>query len=1023
MKKSNIATLSQKSFYFLNKSDPESSSYNIGKVYELNKKINYDKLSLAIEQISMKYSILRTSFIEKEGEIYQLISDYSSTVELLTDIVDSEIEKVIQSIYESPFKNLSVPPIRFINLVGESRSFLIILAHHILLDGWSLNLLLKEIENYIVNEKIENLSAIDSEYYQFSDYVLEEKKYLCSEEYREDRRYWNRKLQPIELTNPMFNSISREKLDSYSQRLEFKLNFERHSLIKSFCEKHKVSIGQFLYSIFTITVTQYNNNILPIMILPVHNRQKIEHFEALGLFMNTIPLYSHFSIDDTFIDILLKCKETWNNGLIHQSFPFSEIKSLESLKGKNLSQLGRIIFSVENIGKNGNTDAFKDYWNLKIAPKADLVINSIIKEKNIEVNIEFDPNILLVFQVESMFKQFENNVNTMLENKTCKYIDSVIYSSEQNYKEQTHCNEEELSKLVDKKINQNSSNFLLSDFENSKNSEDLKNSLRKIQSIFKLNNINSESTVGISIEKTFLLYVIVIACIKNKIPFVIIDKKTPKILKLELLNDNEINFFISEDILELCEVINIKNDVKLYSLPNKRSYPDFCYGIFTSGTTGNPKLVRISRNSFLSFMHKIKERYELTDREVIYSISNVAFDIFIEELAIWLSIIDSILYISKEKDIHNPMNLITKTEAIGASIVSLPTSYWHTLVDNTPSSVLSSWSIPKKVIIGGEDYNVKSLIKWQTSIGSRGQLINTYGPTENSPVSSLMILDNIKVGSIIGKIFDNVKWKILQHNRSVPRGAIGELYLSGTQLFDGYNTEVSKSKYYATGDLVQEVDDNILAFKGRVDKQIKINGIRVSPEIYNSILETPSLRKLLSNYSIATSKLNLDYNEIIIYVKLQSQNNEYNFKKEFYKLCRSKLPEYLGFVKLKFVSNIPLTRNGKVDIKKLKNYVIESEKVQITNNSSLEEKLQVVWRDILGIQEINPEENFFDIGGSSLKIFKLIETINTKFNLNLTITDIFEFPSIKLMAEFIDDKKIDKINITQKKFRSVRRRN
>ncbi|WP_207185748.1 phosphopantetheine-binding protein, partial [Streptococcus sp. 22.1] len=142
-----------------------------------------------------------------------------------------------------------------------------------------------------------------------------------------------------------------------------------------------------------------------------------------------------------------------------------------------------------------------------------------------------------------------------------------------------------------------------------------------------------------------------------------------------------------------------------------------------------------------------------------------------------------------------------------------------------------------------------------------------------------------------------------------------------------------------------------------------------------------------------------------------------------YKLCRSKLPEYLGFVKLKFVSNIPLTRNGKVDIKKLKNFVIESEKVQITNNSSLEEKLQVVWRDILGIQEINPEENFFDIGGSSLKIFKLIETINIKFNLNLTITDIFEFPSIKLMAEFIDDKKIDKINVTQKKFRSVRRRN
>lgn len=89
----------------------------------------------------------------------------------------------------------------------------------------------------------------------------------------------------------------------------------------------------------------------------------------------------------------------------------------------------------------------------------------------------------------------------------------------------------------------------------------------------------------------------------------------------------------------------------------------------------------------------------------------------------------------------------------------------------------------------------------------------------------------------------------------------------------------------------------------------------------------------------------------------------------------------------------------------------------------MEEKLQVVWRDILGIQEINPEENFFDIGGSSLKIFKLIETINIKFNLNLTITDIFEFPSIKLMAEFIDDKKIDKINVTQKKFRSVRRRN
>jgi|AntRauTorcE11897_2_1112592.scaffolds.fasta_scaffold00406_3 aspartate racemase len=535
--------------------------------------------------------------------------------------------------------------------------------------------------------------------------------------------------------------------------------------------------------------------------------------------------------------------------------------------------------------------------------------------------------------------------------------------------------------------------------------------------------------IGVYTDRNPEMIIGVLAILKAGATFLPLDPKYPEERIRFMVGDTETKLILSQEKFQetvkafdtdiFCidsEWDNIETTEDDYQLPEIGT-DDLAYIIYTSGSTGTPKGVMITFGNLLSYTLMAVDEYELTAADTTLQFGTMNFDVFIEEV-FPTYLVGGTLILRDEDSALGGDSFWSFIKRRQISFITLPTAFWHTLCTQLEDRHVEMASSLRLLVFGGESMSEHMLEIWQKYFGTQVRLINSYGPSETTVGVTGMDIQNLdpKKGKIpIGKPFKNVECYILDEKlKPCEPGIKGELYIAGPQVGKGYlnRPELTSERFiknpfsaghfstlYKTGDLCTYLSDGNIAFEGRNDFQVKISGRRIElGEIETAINRLESVKEAV----VTVRQDELVDKKIVAYFVPSGVDYE---PKSLREQLKNVLPEFMipkAFVSL---DKIPLTANGKKDKRSLpaperKHFAGEVD-IKLPQ-SDMESQLLQIWEKVLKISPISVEDNFFDIGGHSLIAVILFDEIRDEIGADLPIAALFEAPSIREMASYID---------------------
>jgi amino acid adenylation domain-containing protein len=1022
-------TSAQKRMCLLDSFSHNQNQYNLGSIYKLHGEIEIDVLKQAFELLIERHEALRTSFVKQDDQFYQRIND---TINLNFEYVykDSmqEVDQYLLESYKAEF-DISHDSLLRVRLVKHTStaSFLLISLHHIVFDGWSENVLMKElIEAYNGLKKNQEFTFSRSAPH-YSKYSKLECTSIQSGAFEEHKDYWLNQLQGIPFYHNLPEDYSRKPIPTYKGGV-IESAIESHLLneLEAFCRSRGATLFQGVYAVFSALLMRFSDEDDVVIGVPSMNRENADFLDCIGLFVNTLVLRAKVDEKTTFEDLFVQCRQNFMEAIEHQIYPFEMlVEALNPPRDLSRNPIFQVMLSVQNetdfkYGFDGVT--FERYSLEHNTSKFDLTLNCYISKSGMKLFWEYSEDIFSRDFIEQFAKTFQIILRTLIKlpetnvlefsfpNQVTKSITEQILPIDflNEFRKSVHMHPEKSALEMD--------GLKISYAELDTKSEELAVALKE-------KGVVEGSVVALLLDKGQNLFTLLLALLKLKSCFVTLDPSYPKNRLNHMIEDSCASFLIMDSDGTLLEKSQGLTQLKILqngklSCRNKGSrlgekLEGVSYIMYTSGSTGNPKGVKITREALSFYAGEIAAAYKLDRPTSILSFSNISFDIFIEEMISWL-ISGSTMVILPEHLKSEPELVVNFLNKQKVGFVTLPTTYWHFIVTEIPKELLRTLTSLETVVIGGEDYRLDILRKWQLNTPKGIRLLNTYGPTENCPVSTYKDISNLEVQSNIGKPFVNIDIEIVnKYGGQVPSGAVGELVLNGPQLFSGYQGSKLKSHKYLTGDLVRQTADGDLQFIGRKDSQVKISGFRVEPKEYENVLREISGVEnycLLSKKDFGNSMQEIHHSIYDFFIFIVPGNVEEIdlINDEIKRLFLLELPPFMRRVSVKFIHKIPLNNNGKIDKYNLLNCeIFRNKNEKILKNDSVTNAVYEAWKETLGHESFDKDTNFFDAGGSSLAVLNLSKNLEMKVGRKLTVIDLYRFTTVNEIVSFVKNDTAD----------------
>ncbi|MEO0683696.1 MAG: amino acid adenylation domain-containing protein, partial [Cyanobacteria bacterium J06649_11] len=468
------------------------------------------------------------------------------------------------------------------------------------------------------------------------------------------------------------------------------------------------------------------------------------------------------------------------------------------------------------------------------------------------------------------------------------------------------------------------------------------------------------------------------------------------------------------DLHSLEEVVNC--EVPLLAPSGSTLSSDLAYVIYTSGSTGKPKGVQITHHSVVNFLTSIQRQLNLSGDETFLAVTTIAFDISILEIFLPLTI-GATLVLANSENAKNGVRLMEMLTRFEIDIMQATPTTWQMLLN-------SGWQgMPNfKALCGGEALSKELAVQ----LLKQGiDLWNMYGPTETTIWSTLCQIDQDFQTISIGRPIDNTEVYILDsHLNPVPIGVPGELLIGGHGLAKGYLNRpdltaakfiqhpfspVPEARLYKTGDLVRYMPNGVIEYIGRNDSQVKIRGYRIElGEIEAVIQQYPAVEMaivMVSEYAINDKRL-------VAYVvinkldeTLPEQDLVWEDQLQIY--LKEKLPSYMVPTDWAILDALPLTPNGKINRKllpKVNDLRPRNGKKQELPKTDLEKSIVDIWEKALKRAQISVQDNFFDLGGHSLLVIQVHDSLSKDLNVDVDLLDLFKYPTVQTLANYLSNK-------------------
>lgn len=1027
-----LSSAQKRIYYNVKMIGDDNLVYNMPGGVLVDKVLDLDKIKVAFNKILKRHSILRTRFVLKNDNVMQEIED--STEGLVSVFYNKENEiKEIAKNFSKPFKMEKEPLIRMeVHYIDNKKTFVLMDAHHIVMDGTSLNNFIIEFERLYNGDNLKNIPI------QYKDYAVWEEKYNESDEIKQTENYWINKFKnsdfeqlnlPYDYKMTANRSYNGNKISNVIEEKKFKR-------IERFAKKIGTSPYMFFISAFYALLYKYTGQDEIILGSPIANRNQNELKRMIGMFVNNIVTKANINPEQPFIEFLNDMKDQILNDLSQQPYPFDMLVKKFGMNADNSrNPLFDVMFTYqnkeENIIKLDNTETQIVEINNNIS-KFNLSLE--IKPKTHTINIEYCTDLFKKDTIERLFEHYMNTIECIMQDINVPIKDIEIISEieknkilyEFNNTKMDYPKDKTIAELIETQANKTPNTVAIVFEEKQLTYKELNEKANQLARYLREEKkIKPNDIVGVMLPRSLELIPTLIGVLKSGACYIPIDPTYPEKRIEYMLENSDAKVLITNE--ELFEKMNFENKIDILdkkissksksNIEQMNKPEDTAYIIYTSGSTGLPKGVVLKHQSLSNLCAYLNKKVDFLKEKCEYknmaSVTTVSFDIFVFETLVCLQKgLKIVLANEDEQRIPQLLNeLIRKNDV---QLIQMTPSRMQIFLDNIEE--MPNLGQLKYVTLAGEALPLKlrdELLK----LGVKN-VYNGYGPSETTVFSTFTDVTNKKEINI-GVPLANTQIYILDQNlKAVPIGVAGEMYIAGDGVGKGYlnredltaeryikNPFVENSIMYKTGDICKYNESGEIYYLGRADNQVKVRGLRIElDEIENEILTFPCIKKakvvkqlignreIISAYYIATKRILI---------------------KELRKYLADRLPNYMVPSYFTALDVFPYTPNGKIDKKALPipNGVLQSEKNKyVAPKTDLEVKLVSIWESVLNTKPIGIKDNFFELGGDSILAMNLNVQL-LKITDKITYSDIFAYPTVLQLADKIEEK----LQITEKK--------
>ncbi|VEL98334.1 amino acid adenylation domain-containing protein [Alteromonas sp. 76-1] len=1053
-----IASLGQKRLWMLSEMSGSNHFYNMIGAFKIKGQLQFSVLEQALQKLVHKHQALRTFFYEEQNTLIQSVGRvYQPLIENRFVSSDSDISSAIDFEQHESFDLTKGQLFRARLLsISDDTTYLILNVHHIAADGTSVDILLSDLSSFYntylkmalqteltgVVKQNKEVNDKESGRLQYTDFSRwQQANLLPSSKFKDDITFYEKHLSGISPVHnfPLdFPRATKQNFDgdSISNHVDSAL----HSKVDKLAKQQNVTLYTLLITAFSVLLYRYSQQKTIVLGTPTSGRLHKDLEQVVGFFVNTQVFRCEVDGRASFADLLKKNAHEVNTMLAHQSVPFETlVERLQPSRSLSVHPLFQMMFTL--IYKKQSLQfadcEIEDIDSSSKIAKFDLDLTAVVDKKGLLFKWNYNNSLFSSKTIERLTSNYLELLNSVVNDYHTAVDDlEIISESEQTLLveywgkgPEYHIDVSHVITAFESFAHKLPEQLAVVGKNRSYTYAELDKKANQLANLLIEKGLSFGDKVAIYLERSIECIVSILAILKAGAAFIGIDPSYPSQRVSAVLNDSQAKFCIASSSLSesaICKVILLKEFETLnkYSplSPNidiKAS--DIAYMIYTSGSTGNPKGIKVTHGNLVNLLTTFAN---LSDTKSTHSGSwwtSISFDVSIYE--IFCPLYRGATFFIANDSVRNDGDIyLDWVQENQINNLYLHFGYLGILLERLKRG--HDFNFLRFILVGVEPISYKLLREIKHCLPNL-TIVNGYGPSEATVCSTVFPVElnqsHYKT-TPIGRPVGNTVHRVLDENmKLVPVGVVGELYIGGDCLSNGYHdSDLNQGRFiksnisanqnevlYRTGDLVRYLQDGQLEFVSRKDNQIKLRGYRIEPgEVEHALIES---RDVIDSKVVVQVQEKVEY--LVAFVVLSPSSLKKNetitqCSQSLRLMLMSRLPEYMVPSFIVAIDEMPLTTNGKVDIARLPELNIEDFKQTFVNaRTDLEATIVAQFQQILSVQNVGIKDEFFNLGGHSLLATRLISALNSKFeceSVQLTLKDLFENSTPEKIALLIE---------------------
>ncbi|HYH83128.1 MAG TPA: amino acid adenylation domain-containing protein, partial [Longimicrobium sp.] len=1040
----------QERLWFIDRLEPESATYNLPLALRLAGALDERALERALGEIVRRHEALRTVFAEVDGSPVQVVAPFGGlalAVEDLSALGEADREAAVRRRAGEEARrafDLSAGPLFRAALLrlGEEDHVLLLSMHHVVSDGWSMGVLFRELSALYAAYREGRESPLAELAVQYADYAVWEREQLAGEVLDRQLSYWRERLAGAPELLELPTDRPRPPVQTYrGATVPVELSPELLERLQALGRSEGATLYMTLLGAFQVLLGKYAGSEDVVVGSPIAGRTRGEVESLIGFFVNTLVLRTDLSGDPSFRETLRRVREATLGAYEHQDVPFEKlVAELQPERSLSHSPLFQVSFTLQDAGGGGGALPGLKVGGVGAAmeiAKFDLSLTLAATPQGLRGGLNYGTELFERGTVERMLGHLGRVLEQVAADAGVRLSRLELLGEAERALVLEAWNRTAAEVPADLCIHQlfetqadRTPGAVAVVFEGAELTyAELDARANRLAHYLRALGVGPEVRVGVCLERSLELLVSVLGVLKAGGAYVPLDPGYPAERLAYMLADAGISVLLTQEGLRSalppqpgCQVVSVDGawaETAAETAAESAERPEsgagsrsLAYVIYTSGSTGRPKGVAVEHGAAAAHLAGFARELEIGAADRVLHFASFGFDVAVEQL--FLPLLAGAGLVLRGAELWPPEEWPARVREAKVTVANLPPAYWREVAATAGGSALPDLRL---LIVGAEAMPTEAVGRWRGGVESPARLVNAYGPTEAVITATTFALPGDYPGGYAGPVVPigrplpgRAAFVLDGTAMPVPVGVPGELYVGGAQVARGYLGRPALTaerfvpdpfsgepgaRLYRTGDRARWLAGGVLEYQGRVDEQVKVRGFRIEPGEIEGVLrrsEGVADCVVVAREDVPGEK------RLVAYVVGDA---EAGVLREH---LHRELPEYMVPTAFVPLERIPLTPNGKLDVKALPAPDLASaEERYLAPRTPTEEVLAGIWSETLRLERVGVEESFFELGGHSLLATRVVSRVRAVFGVEVPLRALFEGPTVAELAGRVEE--------------------